>query len=747
MLPRHIHSVPEPKNNEHKAHAPYNFVELPNDIIKIEPETLPQKNCYYSQSDNRYTGKIKCTLTTKSPLYTRFGLIPEDFIKFIDKHDENLKPEEHLEKLRKLANFFCHPDNKRPIISGSSLRGMLRTLVEIISFSKIERVSDQHHFFFRAVAAKKEDPLGIQYKELPKKVKAGYLISEGTSWYIQPSKTIEKSPFIWVKERDLSRISTLIRMDKPNYRPQYISVSFGDTFFTSLRRFTKLVSPNQNLYTNRGMLVTSGNMLESSDNPENLYRKNHCIVPEVNSNANRLKISDTAILDYRSSLTDFQKQEPFDKDLGVLKKGRPVFYCEPLDGQTEVTLFGHCPNFRIPYFPSRDGKAASAVEFIPKSIGKSDKLDLSDAIFGFVRDRDKDTPKKSDTKTFEALAGRVFIEDAICDKTLSDDIWLTGNVDEIVTAKILSTPKPTTFQHYLVQTSSENSQLKHYASQPPTENDSGNTVIRGHKLYWHKRNVKREDIEETDHNEISKARSQYTEIKPIKEGVIFNFNIHFENLNNVELGALLWILNKAQDDQYCLSLGMGKPLGMGAIKITHQLQLSDRSSRYSRLFNHNQWLTGEEDQTDIVSKHADCVQAFEDYVLNNIHDDDHPQGCKAKNLEELPRIQMLLAMLRWDVTPKKDETRYMTIKPNNEYTERPVLPTPLQIFKEYDEKFTDNRRFPPQSVASSQVTEKSKKNIKDSQQNTKRGNSGDRNNYNAATARPTKPPKPPKPKK
>ncbi|MBH8563555.1 hypothetical protein I8748_15390 [Nostoc sp. CENA67] len=109
-----------------------------------------------------------------------------------------------------------------------------------------------------------------------------------------------------------------------------------------------------------------------------------------------------------------------------------------------------------------------------------------------------------------------------------------------------------------------------------------------------------------------------------------------------------------------------------------------------------------------------------------------------------PRIKMLLAMLRWDVTPEKDETRYMTIEPN-EYTERPVLPTPLQIMG-----IRDNRRFPPLSVASSQVIEKPKpkKKIKDSQddsqENTKRGNSGDGNSYNAATARPAKPPKPKK---
>ncbi|MDF5731688.1 MAG: TIGR03986 family CRISPR-associated RAMP protein [Rhizonema sp. PD38] len=481
-------------------------------------------------------------------------------------------------------------------------------------------------------------------------------------------------------------------------------------------------------------------MLKSSEKAENLRRRNHCIVSEVDNDAKRLKISDIAIQDYRSALTDFQQKEPFDKKMGVLHdEGRPIFYCEPQNGQTEVTLFGHCPNFRVPYSPNRDGKAASAIEFIPKSIRKSEKIDLVNAIFGFVKEREKNTSKKSVEKSLEALASRVFVEDAICEKNASDDIWLTGNVNKIVTPKILSTPKPTTFQHYLVQKSSEKIQLKHYASKPQTDNESGEIVIRGHKLYWHKPDVNCEDIQETDQKKIERSRSQYTDIKPIKAGVSFNFKIHFENLNDIELGALLWVLNIAQDERYCLSLGMGKPLGMGAVKISHELHLSDRFSRYSKLFNENQWFTGEEHQSDTASKHAACVKAFEDYVVNNIDDNDHPEGCKATKVEEIPRIQMLLAMLRCDNPPPAEETRYMTIEPN-EYTERPVLPTPLQI-----KNIPDKRRgrfltsTPSLTTQVHKVCEKPKKNPKQQEQNDSQKKHLDKGNGgNFATARPQK---------
>jgi CRISPR-associated protein (TIGR03986 family) len=677
MNPRHIKEI---KDSNRIAVAPYNFVELPNDIIEIKQDSLPQQNIYYTQLENRYTGKIECTLTTESPLYIRCGLTKEEFECGTESKD--------------LPDFFYTEiisKARKPVLPGSSLRGMLRNLIEIITFSKIERVSNQQHFFFRAVAAKKDDPLGSEYKKLVINVKAGYLVYKGNSWYIQPAKVIEKSSLIWVKERDLSKIQTLIKMNQPDYLPQYIDVSFGDTFFKSPRRFTKQVSVNQKLYRDRGVLVTSGNMLESSDNSANLHRCNHCIVPERDDTAASIKINDDAVQHYRSALTDFQKQEPFDKDFGVLIEGRPIFYCEPHKGQTEVTLFGHCPNFRIPYSPLQDGKAASAVDFIPKNVGKSNRVDLAEAIFGFVRYKDKNNQNNVDTETLSALAGRIFIENAICEKTVNDDIWLTGNLDKTVTPKILSNPKLTTFQHYLVQTSSEKLQLKHYASKVPTENLVGETTIRGHKLYWHKES--NHDIEHPDGD--SATGTQITKIKPIKPDVSFTFNINFENLNDIELGAILWILKIAAESKYCLSLGMGKPLGMGAVKIEHELLLNNRQERYSQLFNNSQWLTGEANKIDTNSQSEACIKAFDKFITDNIHPDDHPEGYNAVKLDEIPRIQMLLLMLRCDNPPSANNTRYMTIDAK-EYVNRPVLPTPFQVMGKAGE---DKRRFSNTSSA------------------------------------------------
>ena len=95
------------------------------------------------------------------------------------------------------------------------------------------------------------------------------------------------------------------------------------------------------------------------------------------------------------------------------------------------------------------------------------------------------------------------------------------------------------------------------------------------------------------------------------------------------------MLDIAKDEKYRLSLGMGKPLGMGAIKIESKLYLSKRNQRYSSLFAGLNWAICEEFEDNL-----DYPILFENYVLEKIR-----QTGKFRDIE---RIQMLLAMLSWE---------------------------------------------------------------------------------------------------
>lgn len=676
-LPKHLPNGIEKVDANRIAVAPYNFVELPEKVVEVKLGDLPKRNFYHADF---HTGYIDCTLTTSSPLYIRCGLTSEQFKADVESKD---LPE----------FFYTNSESYLPVLPGSSLRGMLRAIVEIITCSKMTMISDQQKFFFRAVAAPADDPIGQQYKEIvnSKVVRAGYLVRQGDRWHIQPAKLVNKEhPFVWVSEAvALEALPNLVEMqDVKKYRPQYKNVRFDNIGIQNERPFAEAVSKGNKALRFFGTLVTSGNMLESSDDPKNLNRRNHCIVRTKDDKADLLDISHEAVDSYCKALTDFQRSKPFDEHHGVLEEDRCVFYCPPKTGKV-VTLFGHSPNFRIPYSRKQDGKAASAKDFLPEYMWKPsqpDVIDMTEAIFGFVR------PEKQEESETQARAGRVFITDAQY-HSRTGDLWFS---EQPITPCILSGSKPTTFQHYLVQPDVEKPKLKHYAS--------NGTAIRGHKLYWHQ--GKSPNIDHPDVDNASKT--QTTKISPIDAGVSFKFSLHFENLNQIELGALLWTLAIGQDEKYRLSLGMGKPLGMGAVKIVLlDLWTSDRAKRYQSLFQDDNWKAEETKAT--ITDVRQYITVFEEYMCKELE--------IPSPLESNQRIQSFLNMLSWDETlnpTAKYYRRYMEIerdkkqhhvapketnkknkKPSktvNEYSDRPVLPSPQDVMKLSMEKKIIHRK-------------------------------------------------------
>jgi CRISPR-associated protein (TIGR03986 family) len=259
-----------------------------------------------------------------------------------------------------------------------------------------------------------------------------------------------------------------------------------------------------------------------------------------------------------------------------------------------------------------------------------------------------------------------------------DDYWVSADP---IAPKILATPKPTAFQHYLTQQKpNDKNQLDHYDSPPPHE-----TVIRGHKLYWHQGERSRNDIEDPN---ASPTSTQHTQFKPVKAGVRFKFRIYFENLSDRELGALCWVLRPLGDPakEYCHHLGMGKPLGMGAVKLEATLHLTDRRRRYGSPFDGDHWQTGTATSGESLSDRATLerlTRPFEQHILETLG-----LNARFQHLFEVKRIGMLLKMLEWPGYPSDPNgrcflnaqnhpnTRYMTIQPKNEYRNRPVLPDP-----------------------------------------------------------------------
>lgn len=659
------------KGKSYSAFAPYNFVPLPEKMIAGLPPLTHEE--YHEKS---LTGWIDCELETCSPTYVRSMLKRELYDRIGEKPADKLEPEEK----KHFAPFFAVNgrliDNRpEPVIPGSTLRGMIRSLVEIVTSARMRWVNASPAVTFRAVAAAKDDPLSDPYRSaLGNKVRAGYLEHIRGNWYVRPARTPEflrqprdrasskfTEPFLKIKERQIGGkdIPGYVRFNSPNYRPNFFEVSFDVEewrgkrgAFIGIRRIGGL----ERGYTHKGVMVCSGNMLETAKPGQTSPRKNHAVVLlPADDKAKRLEIPPQVIQDYLESLTPFQREELWGgEEWGCLKSGAPVFYVA--EGN-RVQCFGHCPNFRVPARLYGTSRAATPKDFVPEALRNDPAVDFAEAIFGWVEGEDK-VPQG-------ARAGRVFFGDAHYLGS-KNGVWFVANP---MTPHTLSSPKPTTFQHYLVQDRDvehdpdDKASLAHYGTSP------AETQIRGHKLYWHKG----VDLDLAATTAELGHEKQLTRMIPLQPGVRFQFRLHFENLHKEEVGALLWALQLPGESgkTYRHKLGMGKPLGMGAVAITPRLFLSDRLSRYKKLFTDNAW-----DQAVNPEEIAPYITAFEKYTLNELG-----LGLEKKRLVEVDRIRMLLAMLSWP-GPHFSLTRYMQIEHpenENEYKERPVLPGPLAV--------------------------------------------------------------------
>lgn len=296
----------------------------------------------------------------------------------------------------------------------------------------------------------------------------------------------------------------------------------------------------------------------------------------------------------------------------------------------KVLHFGHGRYYRIPY-------EKSISEHIPTAVNDETIIDFAAAVFG----------------SKEHWASRVFFTDAVLDGKAK-------KLDKEYTHPLMS-PNPTSFQLYLQQNGNK---LLHW---------DDDTTIRGYKMYWHQKNY--DNSWKIDLNKDKKVDGMMP-IRPLAKGNSFKGRIRFQDLSDIELGALLEVfaLSKNGNETY-YKLGMGKSIGMGSVKITSKLYLCDETKRYSSLFSEGNWQEAISDGDESV-----YLQSFRTYLANKMQD-------KAVKEQYDKLMQALKCMLSWDNTKKagwNDKLKYMQIgvKTDSRYKDRSILPTPQEVVKQ-----------------------------------------------------------------
>jgi len=526
---------------DRQACAPYNFIELTERIAAViagsslpdnekSPEqradavnqALPDQNIFHA---DRHSGWIDCRLITASPTYVRAPRTPQEASKRIQSKD--------------LPAFFYEWEKDEPVIPGSTLRGMLRTLIEIASYAKISEVSNRR-LIYRAVGDTTKH--GEKYREQLMRdetakyprgnrnekyytplMRGGYIRRKGSDWYIQPAEVRDGTTFarIRIDERFFDRLAQVqgcrnafkvyIRVGPYDFQP----VRGGFLRIRAARVLDSSDKPQTGLF--EATLARSGYMFSKRSEaviypPDpTTFKKGrpHDIIVEK-----CFKLDDDQIDDYRNQISP--EQEKLLGKGGVLREGQPVFYTQ--DGE-EVDFFGHCRMLRLPY-------PQSPQNFIPTNLRRDNDIDLAEAIFGFTKKLDVRRHRNKERR----YAGRVRIGTARLIPG-QENIWLSPN--RPIMPHVLGSPKPTTFQHYLVQTQPNQIKagqtkdgrpkfevrLSDYAAMTPSS-----TVVRGHKLYWHKGGVSQSDIEMRERGKENVS----TQIQPVRAGVQFEFRVWFE---------------------------------------------------------------------------------------------------------------------------------------------------------------------------------------------------------------------------
>ncbi len=244
-----------------------------------------------------------------------------------------------------------------------------------------------------------------------------------------------------------------------------------------------------------------------------------------------------------------------------------------------------------------------------------DELSLADRVFGWVsQDANND-----DFGDRVAYKGRVRVSHACPD----------GNVERLEDMRltILSAPKPTTTRFYVkpredlnrgVNASNQtNTRWQNFTDEKLRYSKPVNK-LRGRKIYRHHKRFNRDEATST-----TQSNQNRTIVGTHAEGTEYIFTIHFENLQSVELGTLLWTLQLNDNWQGYHRIGYGKPLGFGSTTIKLEKTEFHDSQRYMG-------------NTDPVTIDTDaCIQAFKDAI----------RALYGKPFDQLENIQDLKALL------------------------------------------------------------------------------------------------------
>lgn len=213
-----------------------------------------------------------------------------------------------------------------------------------------------------------------------------------------------------------------------------------------------------------------------------------------------------------------------------------------------------------------------------------ERLSPADRVFGWVKSDSPGGKYRNSTAASVAVRGLLRIGPVICESSVDDAVesFPRGGVP----LAILSTAKPQQGRFYVAKSLEGDAQTDGLSKvKAGYTKDKG---LRGRKVYPHHAGLPDGHWNEPTQDRTQEAQgstAHYQEYRRprkngqeqrddqnrsilgwVKPGAQFTFEVQLHNLSEVELGALLWLLKRPEDQFF--RFGGGKPLGFGSVQLT-----------------------------------------------------------------------------------------------------------------------------------------------------------------------------------
>jgi CRISPR-associated protein (TIGR03986 family) len=281
--------------------------------------------------------------------------------------------------------------------------------------------------------------------------------------------------------------------------------------------------------------------------------------------------------------------------------------------------------FIVPVAIPRVGYEHKIVDLLPGHLRKCEEYDqLCPAcrLFGWVYGRHKEQ-QELDPEVRTAYASRLrFGHGRLKGKRVPDALQ--------VTLAILSSPKATTSRFYLRP---DDGRPQDGLNDQQAGYDNPQNTLRGRKIYRHHGHSG--DMRywfNSDRREYSQAGNRKndqnrTVVDALAPGTQFTFEIDFENLAQVELGALLWTLQLNGNAYH--RLGFAKPLGFGGVRLTvDKVVICELDQRFMSIDSASEQDVSTAQQGAIIEAYKESMRSI--YGLS---------------FDDLPPVRDLLALL------------------------------------------------------------------------------------------------------